>query len=48
MVKQVVEKQVIEIPEEVEVTLEDRRISTKGPKGEIIRDFSHARNLHDF
>lgn len=45
MVSQIIEEQIIEIPENVEITLEDRSFSVKGPMGEITRDFSHARRL---
>jgi len=45
MVSQVIEEQIIKIPENVNVSLEDRFLSVKGPKGEVVRDFSHARKL---
>lgn len=45
MVTQVIEERILEIPEDVEISLEGRQISVKGPKGEVIRDFSHARRL---
>lgn len=45
MVTQVIEERVLEIPEDVEVSLKGWQISVKGPKGEVIRDFSHARRL---
>jgi large subunit ribosomal protein L6 len=32
----------IQIPEDVEVTLEGRKISVKGPKGTLVRNFQHA------
>ncbi|NIO37481.1 50S ribosomal protein L6 [Candidatus Bathyarchaeota archaeon] len=32
----------VEIPEEVEASLEGRKVTIKGPKGTLIRDFSHA------
>lgn len=35
----------VKIPEGVEVTIEGKRISVRGPKGEITRDFSHARRV---
>jgi large subunit ribosomal protein L6 len=35
----------VKIPEGVEVTVEGKRITVRGPKGEIIRDFSHARRV---
>ncbi len=45
MVTQVIEERVLKIPEDVEVSLKERQISVKGPKGEVKRDFSHARRL---
>jgi large subunit ribosomal protein L6 len=33
--------EVIQVPEDVEVGLEGRRITVKGPKGTLTRDFSH-------
>lgn len=32
----------VQIPEDVEVTLEGRKISVKGPKGTLVRNFQHA------
>jgi len=32
----------IQIPEDVEVTLEGRKVSVKGPKGTLVRNFQHA------
>jgi large subunit ribosomal protein L6 len=32
----------IEMPDDVQVSLEGRRITVKGPKGTLVRDFSHA------
>ena len=45
MVRQIREEQVVKIPEDVEVALEERRLLIKGEKGEIARDFSHAKRL---
>jgi large subunit ribosomal protein L6 len=33
--------QTIQVPEDVEVSLEGRRITLKGPRGSLTRDFSH-------
>jgi large subunit ribosomal protein L6 len=33
----------ISIPEDVEVTLDGRKVTAKGPKGTLTRDFHHAR-----
>jgi len=35
----------VRIPEGVEVSIEGMRVKVKGPKGELERDFSHARNV---
>jgi large subunit ribosomal protein L6 len=32
----------IQIPDDVEVTVEGRKVTVKGPKGTLTRDFSHA------
>jgi large subunit ribosomal protein L6 len=32
----------VQIPEDVEVTLEGRKVTVKGPKGVLTRDFHHA------
>jgi large subunit ribosomal protein L6 len=32
----------IQIPEDVEVTLQSRKVTVKGPKGALTRDFHHA------
>ncbi|MFQ6124280.1 MAG: 50S ribosomal protein L6 [Candidatus Heimdallarchaeota archaeon] len=45
MVSQIIEERILEIPKDVEVSLEGRQISVKGPKGEVTRDFSYARRL---
>jgi len=39
---QVVENKV-EIPENVQLTLEGRKITLQGPKGKIVRDFTHTK-----
>ena len=33
---------IIQIPEDVEITLDDRRVTVKGPKGALTQDFHHA------
>ncbi len=33
---------VIQIPDDIEVAAEDRKVTVKGPKGTLTRDFSHA------
>jgi large subunit ribosomal protein L6 len=35
----------VRIPEGVEVTIDGMKVKVKGPKGELERDFSHARNV---
>jgi len=35
----------VEIPEGVEVSIEGKRVVVRGPKGEVSRDFSHARGI---
>jgi len=35
----------IEIPSNVEVVVDNRKVTVKGPKGEVSRDFSHAREI---
>jgi len=42
MVKAVKVARVVEIPEDVSVSIEGMRVSVKGPKGTVERDFSHA------
>jgi len=36
-------EEVIEFPQDVKFTLDDKKIKVIGPKGEIFKDFSHAR-----
>ncbi|MEM0491112.1 MAG: 50S ribosomal protein L6 [Acidilobaceae archaeon] len=36
----------VEIPEGVSVEVEGLRVKVKGPKGEILKDFSHARGVN--
>ena len=38
----------IDIPENVEVKVEGKEVIVKGEKGEIVRDFSHIKNVHIF
>ncbi len=46
MVKYALLEDTLEIPEEVDLKLEDHNIIiVKGPKGSIKKDFSHARNI---
>ena len=40
MVKAVIEERFVEIPEEVQVTVEGRRVTVSGPKGTLERVFS--------
>ncbi len=35
----------VDIPEGVEVEISDMKVKVKGPKGELERDFSHARGI---
>ncbi len=35
----------VRVPENVEVTIEGMKVRVKGPKGELVRDFSHARGI---
>ncbi|RLE51350.1 MAG: 50S ribosomal protein L6 [Candidatus Methanomethylicota archaeon] len=35
----------VEIPSEVEIKIENKRVIVKGPKGTLEKDFSHARNI---
>jgi large subunit ribosomal protein L6 len=46
MVKYALLEDILEIPDEVDLKLEDHNIViVKGPKGSIKKDFSHARNI---
>ena len=36
----------IEIPEKVEVSIEGKRVTVKGPRGTVTKDFSHVRSVH--
>ena len=45
MVKEVRVRDEIEVPEGVEVSIEGKTVRVRGPKGEIVRDFSHARKV---
>ncbi len=36
-------EKIIEVPPDVEVVLNGRKVTVRGPKGELTRDFSHAR-----
>ncbi|MCS7108258.1 MAG: 50S ribosomal protein L6 [Sulfolobales archaeon] len=45
MVREVLIKESISIPDGVEVSCEGMRVRVKGPKGEIVRDFSNVRNV---
>lgn len=38
----------IEIPENVEVNVEGKKVRVKGKNGEIVKDFSHVRNVYIF
>lgn len=45
MVKVNFAKEEIKIPAEVKVKLDGKRIRVSGPKGEILKDFSHAKKV---
>lgn len=45
MVKDVIVRKEIEIPEGVTVNVDGKVVTVKGPKGEVRRDFSFARNV---
>ncbi len=40
------EYEIIEIPENVKVTVEGRVVTVEGPKGKITKDFSHVRTVY--
>ena len=42
MVKKAIASETVKIPDNVEVKVDGRRVSVKGPLGEIERDFSHT------
>jgi large subunit ribosomal protein L6 len=46
MVRDTIVKDVIEIPEGVEVSREGLKVRVKGPKGELVKDFSHVRGVN--
>ncbi len=45
MVRDVIVKEVISIPDGVEVFCEGMKVRVKGPKGELLRDFNNVRNV---
>jgi len=45
MAKILKEEKVVDIPEEVEVTVEGKKVVVSGPKGKLERDFTHAKNI---
>ncbi len=45
MAKAVYVVEEVPIPEGVEVKVEGKKVTVKGPKGELTRDFSHARGV---
>jgi len=45
MAKDVYVAKEVEIPEGVEVVVEGYKVKVKGPKGELVRDFSHAKGV---
>jgi len=46
MVRDTVVKDVIEVPEGVEVSCNGLKVRVKGPKGELVKDFSHVRGVN--
>ncbi|HME52047.1 MAG TPA: 50S ribosomal protein L6 [Candidatus Lokiarchaeia archaeon] len=38
-------KREVKVPSNVTLKLDDKKVAVKGPKGEITRDFSHAKNV---
>jgi large subunit ribosomal protein L6 len=45
LVKHVHVVEEVRVPEGVEVSIDGMKVTVKGPKGELTRDFSHARNV---
>jgi len=45
MVKEVIVRKEVEIPEGVNIEVKDKTVEVKGPKGTVRRDFSYARNV---
>ncbi len=45
MVKEVHVRREVEVPEGVEVTIDGMKVTVKGPKGTLERDFSHVRGI---
>ena len=45
MPKEVIVREEIPIPEDVSVEINGKEVRIKGPKGEVVRDFSFARNV---
>lgn len=45
MAKSVHIREVVEVPEGVEVSIEGMKVTVRGPKGEVVKDFSHARGI---
>ncbi len=45
MVKHVHVFEEVRVPEGVEVVVEGKKVTVRGPKGELSRDFSHARHV---
>ncbi|MFX0141330.1 MAG: 50S ribosomal protein L6 [Candidatus Hodarchaeota archaeon] len=45
MVSETIITKIIEIPQEVQLTLDNKVVKVSGPKGEITRNFSHARSV---
>ncbi|MDT7888088.1 MAG: 50S ribosomal protein L6 [Desulfurococcales archaeon] len=41
----VVAEERVEIPRGVEIQIEGKRVIVRGPKGEVVRDFSHAKRI---
>jgi len=45
MAKTVLVREVVEIPDGVDVSIEGMSVKVKGPKGELVKDFSHAKGV---